>query len=111
MMLNMECLEDSGIHFRMLHATGGGANSKVWMQMKADMLNVPITALKTVDAGTVGSAMLTGIAVGCFSDLQDAAAHMVEEKQVYYPRQDMHEKYQKMYQKYRKLYTAVRALV
>ena len=43
------------------------------MQMKADMLNVPITALKTVDAGTVGSAMLTGIATGVFKDLNDAA--------------------------------------
>ena len=55
MMLNMECLEDSGLHFEMLHATGGGAHSKVWMQMKADMLNVPITALNTVDAGTSGA--------------------------------------------------------
>ena len=78
MMLNMDYLRASGIRFTMLHATGGGAHSEVWMQMKADMLNVPITALATVDAGTVGSAMLTGIAVGCFKDLSEAASHMVE---------------------------------
>ena len=111
MMLNMECLEDSGLHFEMLHATGGGAHSKVWMQMKADMLNVPITALNTVDAGTVGSAMLTGIAVGCFRNLEDAAAHMVEKKEVYRPRQQMHEKYEEIYKRYRKLYKAVRPLM
>lgn len=110
MMLNMECLEDSGIHFKMLHATGGGAKSKVWMQMKADMLNVPITALKTADAGTVGSAMLTGIAVGCFKNLEDAKEHMVEKAEVYYPRLEMHEKYAKIYKRYRKLYQAVRPL-
>ena len=111
MVLNMESLRGSGIHFKMLHATGGGARSKIWMQMKADMLNVPITALKTADAGTVGSAMLTGIAVGCFESLEDAAAHMVEKTQVYYPRPEMHEKYQEVYQKYRGLYKVVRPLI
>lgn len=111
MVLNMESLKGSGIHFGMLHATGGGARSEIWMQMKADMLNVPITALKTADAGTVGSAMLTGIAVGCFKNLEDAAEHMVEKTTVYYPRPEMHAKYQKIYQKYRGLYKAVRPLV
>lgn len=111
MVLNMESLRNSGIHFKMLYATGGGARSEIWMQMKADMLNVPITALKTVDAGTVGSAMLTGIAVGCFEDLEDAAKHMVEKRQVYHPRPEMHKKYQKVYKKYRNLYKAVRPLV
>lgn len=111
MMLNMEYLKSSGVKYRMLHATGGGARSKVWMQMKADALNLPIMALKTVDAGTVGSAMLTGIAVGCFVDLEDAAAHMVEEKEMYYPREEMHQKYEMIYQRYRRLYDAVRPLM
>lgn len=111
MMLNMEYLKASGVRFEMLHATGGGAHSKVWMQMKADMLNVPITALATVDAGTVGSAMLTGIAVGCFQDLTEAAAHMVEKRVEYIPRPQMHEKYQRVYERYKNLYQAVRPLV
>lgn len=111
MMVNMEYLKESQVAFTMLHATGGGAHSAVWMQMKADMLNIPITALATVDAGTVGSAMLTGVAVGCFKDLKDAAAHMVEKKKVYEPDTKMHEKYQKIYERYRRLYEAVRPLV
>lgn len=111
MLLNMEYLHGSGVHFQMLHATGGGARSEVWMQMKADMLNIPITALKTVDAGTVGSAMLTGIAAGCYRDLEDAAAHMVEKTKVYVPRPEMHEKYKIVYERYRNVYQAVRPLV
>lgn len=111
MFLNMECLKESGIHFKLLHATGGGAKSEVWMQMKADILNIPITALQTEDAGTVGSAMLTGIAVGCFSDLQDAAEHMVVKKKAYVPDPAMHEKYMKVYKSYRNLYRAVRPLM
>ncbi len=111
MYLNVKALQGSGIHFTRMHATGGGAHSAEWMQMKADMLNIPITALKTVDAGTVGSAMLTGIATGMFADLEDAAVHMVEKAQEYYPRAGMHEKYLQVFERYEKVYRAVRPLV
>ena len=111
MLTNLEYLRQSDLSFTMLHATGGGARSEIWMQMKADMLHVPITALATSDAGTVGSAMLTGIAVGIFRDLEDAAAHMVEKTKVYEPRTEMYEKYQRIYERYRKVYESVRELV
>jgi xylulokinase len=81
------------------------------MQMKADVLGLPIVSLKTVDAGTVGSAMLTGIAMGVFADLDDAAAHMVEQTHVYEPRAEYHEKYMEVFTKYEKLYDAVRGLM
>ena len=111
MLVNTSALKKSGCKFKKLNATGGGARSGEWMQMKADMLNVPITALKTVDAGTVGSAMLTGIATGVFKDLNDAAEHMVEETVEYLPRKKMHEKYMHIFERYAKVYQAVRPLV
>lgn len=111
MMVNMEYLQQAGIQIQKLHATGGGARSGEWLQMKADMLNLPVTALVTEDAGTVGSAMLTGIAAGCFADLKDAAGHMVQMRETYYPRADMHDKYQEIYMRYRNLYSAVRPLM
>ncbi len=111
MVLNCEYLKPSGVRFSKLQATGGGAHSKVWMQMKADMLNLPIVALETVDAGTVGSAMLTGIAVGLFEDLPHAASVMVKSVATYEPRQGLHEKYMAQYEKYKKIYSAVRPLM
>lgn len=111
MYLNYQALMQSGIHFKKLHATGGGARSAVWMQMKADILNLPITALRTVDAGTAGSAMLTGTAIGVFMDLKEAAGYMVEETFTYEPCQKMHEKYMQVFERYRKMYEAVRPLM
>ena len=108
MLLNMEWLRPSGIHFRKLHATGGGARSAEWMQMKADMLDMEITALETADAGTVGSAMLTGIAVGIFRDPEDAAKVMVRKVRTYRPRKRMHELYMQKYAAYAQVYQAVR---
>lgn len=111
MYLNYEKLKESGICFEKMHATGGGARSKEWMQMKADVLQLPMVALKTADAGTVGSAMLTGVEIGLFQNLEDAADHMVEETEVYYPCKEQHEKYMKMYEKYKQVYQAVRPLM
>ncbi len=111
MRLNHEELKKSDVRFKRLNATGGGAKSKVWMQMKADILNMPVTALETVDAGTIGSAMLTGMAIGIFSDIKDAASKMVVEKETYYPRAEMHAKYTEIYNRYARVYQAVRPLM
>ena len=111
MYLNYENVLKAGTAPKKLHATGGGAKSKVWMQMKADVLGIPIVALKTVDAGTVGSAMLTGIALGVFKDLKAASDAMVEQTVTYEPRAEYHEKYMEVYKKYAKLYSSVRELM
>jgi len=111
MVLNMDWLRESGIRFISLRATGGGAHSKVWMQMKADMLNMPITSLETVDAGTVGSAMLTAVATGVFKDLNEASEIMVHHVTTYEPRENMHSAYMKCYERYSKLYNSVRELM
>lgn len=92
-------------------ATGGGARSQVWMQMKADLLNLPMVAMETEDAGTVGCAMLTGVAIGVYADIPQAAAVMVKPLRVYTPRPEMHLAYEKHYARYCKLYDAVRPLM
>ncbi len=111
MYLNAKALEKAGLQFKKIHATGGGAKSAVWMQMKADLLGVPIVALRTYDAGTVGCAMITGLAIGLFKSLQEASDCMVEEIACYEPRESMHEAFLTEYRRYEKVYEAVRPLM
>ena len=111
MCINYDALKGSGIRFTHLNAAGGGAKSKVWMQMKADILDLPITALKTVDAGTVGSAMLTGVASGLFGNLEEAAEVMVQEAETYLPDAAMHDNYTKIYERYKAVYKTIRPLM
>ena len=111
MYLNYKHVTGAGANIRKLHATGGGARSGMWMQMKADMLGIPIAALKTVDAGTAGYAMMTGIALGIFKDLDDAASHMIEIKKTYEPRKEYHEKFVEAFERYEKLYRCVRPIM
>ena len=111
MRFNMDRLKDAGIRFDSLRATGGGANSKVWMQMKADVLNVPVAAMRASEAGGAGAAMMAGVACGIYPDLRDAARMTVSERETFLPRSAAHERYSAAYEKFKKLYAAVRPLV
>ncbi len=111
MRLNMDRLREAGVEVKALRAAGGGARSKVWMQMKADILNVPVTALSSEEAGAAGSAMLVGVAVGVFADLREAAKIMAVPRNTYYPRSEVHKRYEDAYRRYAKVYNAVRPLV
>lgn len=111
MRLNQELLAGCCVTVAPLHATGGGAKSRVWMQMKADVLNVPVTALTTSEAGATGSAMLVGVALGLYPSLEAAADKMVKVREVFQPRPEVHARYEAVYQRYKNLYNAVRPLV
>ena len=111
MRLNMERLADSGVKFDRLVATGGGAKSKLWMQIKADVLALPFDTLETEDAGTVGCAMMACVAAGVFANLQAAAKVLVRKTGTYEPNAEMHARYSAVYERYKKLYNAVRPLV
>ncbi|MGM9682421.1 MAG: L-fuculokinase [Eubacteriales bacterium] len=109
-LLNLKRLERAGIVPKKLYATGGGALSPVWLQMKADVLGLPITGLFAPEAGAAGTVMLTGIATGVFRDLQEAKRVMVREGKTYLPDAQKHEKYARLFRRYEKMYDAVRPL-
>lgn len=58
MRLNLEILEKSGCVINELMAVGGGARSKALTQLKADVLNKPITTVEVSEAGCLGAAAL-----------------------------------------------------
>lgn len=110
MRVNVERLASSGVTFNRLVATGGGAKSKLWTQMKADILGIPFDTLETEDAGTVGSAIMTGLAVGTFACMDDAVRIMVKKTGEFTPRPEFNKIYSAIYSRYAKLYDAVRPL-
>jgi xylulokinase len=89
-------------------AVGGGANSDVWNQIKADVLNVPYQRLQRKELGTWGSAMIAGKAVGAYDDLGAvAAAHARPDNQPSHPRPENQAVYKRLSEKYIKLQRAL----
>jgi len=110
MRLNMDRLREAGLVVSKLRATGGGANSRLWMQMKADVLGVPVTSMRSPEAGGLGAAMQAGVAVGALPNLRDTAARLVVERETFVPRQELKARYDELYERYVKLYPAIRPL-
>jgi sugar (pentulose or hexulose) kinase len=69
--LRVETLVDRGIPVDRMRATGGGARSRWWMQLFADLLGRPVDVGEP-EAGSLGAALLAGVAVGAYASVEDA---------------------------------------
>lgn len=108
MRLNAETVEPYAIRVRNAVATGGGANSEKWMQIKADIQNIPIKVLRSSEGGLCGCAMLQAVSLGGARDLWEAREIFVRYAKEFFPNEAMHGAYGKDYQKYKKLYKSVK---
>jgi xylulokinase len=66
-----------GIDSAAFIATGGGAKSDAWLQMKADIMGVPYLRPRVSEAGLVGAAILAGIGIGEVPSFDEGAERFV----------------------------------
>lgn len=80
---------------------GGAANSKVWVQIFADVLQIPVETIEDKELGAQGAAMAAGISAGIYRDYQDAVERTVRITEKLMPRPEFREIYQKKFEKYK----------
>jgi len=73
--LAIEALRAGGCTITACTVAGGGARSAWWMQLKADLLGLPVHVSAVAEPGTLGAALLAGVGAGTYGSLTDAAAH------------------------------------
>ena len=74
--------------------SGGPAKSDLWMQMHADVSNVPIHFTKVSEAPVLGAAMLAAVGAGIYKDVRTAAERMVHTDRIIEPNPEAHEAYE-----------------
>lgn len=109
-LLNFNALKGITGEIGEIRATGGGASSDVWLQIKADVLGTAITALECREVGAAGSAALAGVAIGAYSDLRATVSAMAPVRRVFVPDAKRQACYAEYYKKYANLYTAIKNL-
>ncbi len=105
--LNCEVLERFGMAPNKLIATGGGARSNLWLQIKADILGMPITALEGEEIGAAGTAYLAGLAVGIYKD----GIKTIRERKTFYPENRVKTYYDEEFAQYRRVYDATQTVM
>ena len=81
--------------------SGGAANSDVWVQIFADVLQIPIDVIEDKELGAQGAAMAAGIAAGVYPDYPTAISRTVTITKTVQPRKEYAQIYQEKYQRYR----------
>jgi xylulokinase len=104
---NLELVIGSGISVHEIRSTGGGARSRLWLQIKADVCNCPVIPLKNEDSALLGDAMLASVAVGAHSSLAQAAEAMVSLGERVQPIRENSEAYQGAFERYEQLNDAL----
>ncbi len=110
MLLNFETVKRFIGEIKEIRATGGGATSDIWLQIKADILDTEITALSCKEVGAAGTTALVGVALGVYSDLEWAVSKMAPVRRVFKPNSENTKIYSELYKKYANLYNAVKGL-
>lgn len=108
--LGLSRLAAGGLRITGLRAVGGGTRSDIWMQIKADVLALPIDCLAEPDTACAGAAALAGQGAGAFQCAEDAAARMVAVRQRFAPRPELREIYELKRELYGRTYMATAGL-
>ncbi len=105
--LNLDLLRDGGVAIDVLRAIGGGARSRLWLQLKADITGIPVVTPRITEAAAFGAALLAGTGAGLWGSAADGAERFLELTDTYGPDPKRHEAYSRQYDLYRELYPAV----
>lgn len=99
---NLEILAKLGLHVERILATGGGARSDEWLQLKADVFGRPVVKIPG-EATSRGAAICAAMGLGDFSNWEEASATMAKPGRVFEPRPRLGEQYSELFEKYKDL--------
>jgi FGGY-family pentulose kinase len=108
---SLAAMRDAGFAVERIIACGGATKSRDWMQMHADVANVPITLTEVGDAVVLGTCMSAAVGAGLYQDLPEAGEHMVHEIEVIEPDPERHEQYQFYFDKYQRSFPLMQELI
>lgn len=108
----MKCMIDEadealGITTKVLRTVGGGAKSRLWNQIQADVYNKRVETLRCEESTALGAAMCAAIGLGVYRDVHEAIENMVHLDYALDPIPENVEKYQKLFKVYKDVYKAL----
>ena len=104
---NITLLSQAGIKINKISATGGGAKAPVWLKIKSNIYNRPISTLSTPEGGIYGCFILLNKALNIYNDYQTIFNKFIKYKNKVKPSKELAKAYSNLFKKYKKIYTAI----
>jgi len=107
---SLELLRALGVDAQVGRASGGGARSRLWLEIVASVMGQPLELTEVEEGSAYGAALLAGVSNGVFASAQDAVARCVRVRDRVEPNEAWARSYDEGYARYRALYPAIKSL-
>jgi len=102
--------ELTGIRVTELTFTGGGGKGKLWPQIIADVLGLPVSVPAVTESSALGAALCAGRGAGVYSSLTDLEGELRTRAAVFEPDPGAMSAYEQTYAAWREIYPRMLAL-
>jgi xylulokinase len=107
---DVEALQKVGVRPGEIRVLGGGAKSRLWSQIKADVLGLPVVIPEVAEAAVLGAAIIASVGAGIHPDFPAAVAAMTKPGSRLMPQRDNAATYDEGFRTYQALFEKVRDL-
>jgi len=107
----LQDLKQAGYEPTGIYACGGGTRSRLWLQIHADVCQVPLYVTQQPEATVLGTAICAAVGAGLFDTAAEAVEQMVTIKREILPDPARRETYDWLFDKYVRTYPQLKDLM
>lgn len=104
----IEIMRSRGVEITQVRASGGGAASRFWRQMQADMYKANVVTINTREGGALGVALLAAVGTGEYASVPEACKAAIRVTETLKPKRASARVYDSLYPTYQALYRSLR---
>jgi xylulokinase len=105
-----EIMKAMGINIPEISINGGGAQSQLWCEIIANVLNARVVKLNANEGPSYGAAILAAVGSGLFTSVEEASDAFIKVTESIEPSKEAVELYNHKYVKYKAIYPATKDL-
>jgi len=103
----LRIMEGMGIGIKTVRLSGGGARSKFWRQLQADIYGKNVAVINAQEGPAYGVAILAGVGTGVWKNVPEACNAVIRETERLKPNPTVAASYAKRHVQYQRLYEAL----
>jgi xylulokinase len=107
---SLDLVRALGVEIVGARVSGGGARGRLWLEIIAAVLDLPLETTAAEEGSAYGAALLGGVAGGVFADVHDAVARCVRVGETIEPKRAWVAAYAERRARFTSLYPALKAL-
>lgn len=107
---SLELIKEIGVLAKKVRVSGGGAKSKFWKQVVADIFQLEVEVTNSEEGPAFGAAILASVGDGIFESVNEACETLIKINEIVYPNIGNAEFYRRKYEKFKKLYPLLKKI-